>query len=156
MAEEQVRFKDDRTFLASFADEFLVVCPRCAGCASVTPVPGEGRSVFANRRLLCPGCAYHRDREINGYIANPGEDWYFGLPLWLKASCSEGEVWAFNRRHLAWLEGYVRATLRDNRRHSEWGWSNQGAANRLPAWLKSAKNRSEVLKCIESLQRKRS
>lgn len=150
----RTRFTEDQRFLAHFADEFLVVCPRCAGCATVTPLPGSDRSVFAARRLLCHACTYQKDIETNGYRELPGHDWYFGLPLWLRANCAGADLWAFNWRHLAWLERYVRAALRKECQRSEWGYRNQSAANRMPAWIKAAKNREDVLHCIEGLKRK--
>ena len=53
--------------------------------------------------------------------------------------------------HLPFLEDYVRATLREHAR-GEHGWRNQALANRLPAWMKDAKNREDVLGCIEKLR----
>ena len=151
METQTARFMDDRTRLYEFASEALVVCPRCSQCAFVTPVPGQ-HGMFADRRLLCPACAYFQEVKVQSVGASPGTDWYFHLPLWLRASCAGGELWAFNWQHLAWLERYVKATLREKRQDPEFGWSNQSAANRIPEWIKSAKNRGDILHGIARLR----
>lgn len=91
---------------------------------------------------------------IDGIIRYPDRDWYFGLRLWLNTPCCGDELWAFNARHLAWLEGYIGATLREQWCDPKSGWSNQSALNRLPAWIKSGKNREDVLRGIEKLKHK--
>jgi hypothetical protein len=81
-------------------------------------------------------------------------DPYFRLPVWLQAECCAHVLWAYNGRHLDLLESYVVARLRE-----------RGAVavpyvrpapmslvERLPAWLKSAKNRDEVLRSIRRLR----
>jgi hypothetical protein len=76
-------------------------------------------------------------------------DPFFGLPLWLQAGCCGGRtLWAFNRRHLDLLEAYVGAKLRE--RCASPGSSSMLA--RLPAWVKSAKHRDEVLRTISRLR----
>lgn len=148
------RFIDDRTSVHQFADEFLVVCPNCGRCAHVTKLPTPEGSLNWTRRLLCPSCGYNKDITGNGISFKPGLDWFFHLPLWLNITCAGGQLWAFNRRHLLWLEQYVQATLRENRHDSNWGWGNNSAANRLPRWIKLAKNREDVLHAIAKLKRK--
>ena len=150
----QSRYRDDRLFLHQFADEFLVVCPRCRKCARVTILAQPERGTFAPRRLLCPSCAYSKDIEVRGYSERPDRDWYFGCPLWLGIRCAGGQIWAYNYRHLAWLESYVRATVRDNRPDPKSGWSSRNAVSRLPEWIKSAKNRRAILQGIAKLRRK--
>ena len=146
------RFRDDGRSLYDFADEFLVVCPQCSRRAMVIPLANGLKDVWSARRLLCSSCGHSKDRVVNSFIVHPDQDWYFGLPLWLNTTCCGGELWAFNARHLAWLEGYVRATLREQRRDPKHGWSNQSALNRLPAWIKSGKHREDVLQGIEKLK----
>jgi hypothetical protein len=80
-------------------------------------------------------------------------DWYFHLPLWLQTPCCGETLWAYNAAHLAFLEDYVRATLREHARGPH-GWRNQALANRLPKWMAEAKNRAEVLKGLEQLRQK--
>ncbi|MGW4941589.1 hypothetical protein ACWEOZ_08375 [Actinoplanes sp. NPDC004185] len=96
---------------------------------------GCGRSAFRARRWSCWG----------GPV-----DPYFGLPLWLRTTCCGGRtLWAFNRAHLDLLEGHLAAGLRER------GTAGQGMTvlARLPAWLKSARHRGEVLSALTRLRR---
>ena len=62
------------------------------------------------------------------------------------------DLWAFNRRHLELLESYVEAKLRERHEDEDQGWANTSLVSRLPAWMKSAKNREEVLKGLARLR----
>ncbi len=55
--------------------------------------------------------------------------------------------------HLAFLEDFVQATLRENVR-DKYGWSNQSLRNRLPAWIKDGHNREAILRCVGKLRQK--
>jgi hypothetical protein len=168
------RFRDPAERLWRFAQEILVRCPRCNGRAVVVVHPNhrEGpRNVVvwlvAPRRLSCPGCGYtdewlprpaaRGDRDwlfTKGgpfavpYLSGP-DDPYFGLPLWLQRPCCGGRVlWAYNAAHLEFLERYVAARLRE--RHPYTG--SGSLVERLPAWIKAARNRDEVLAAIHALR----
>jgi hypothetical protein len=81
-------------------------------------------------------------------------DAYFGQPVWLQTPCAGHTLWAFNARHLDYLEQFVAARLREPPlRASDGEARNAALASRLPVWLKSAKNRDEVLRCIRRLRR---
>lgn len=152
-------------------DPVLVVCPRCAARASVTATG------FRSARLLCPVCTLTRDwsddrlhvlvegrpvvlqRDHYGWL-NPstgeyqkdyekaeGQDSRFGTPLWLQRQCCGGHLlWANNEAHLDYLTSYVRATLRERPAGpSKLSWY-------LPAWMKHAKHREEVLRTLGRLR----
>lgn len=160
------RFRTFGEELEDFGGEALVVCPRCSGRALV-----RVREPEMDPRVLlsCPHCGHSqawepkspgvmttgsassvpRGQVALGIPADP----YFHLPLWLQAPCRGERLWALNAAHLEWLEGYVGATLRE-RSPGEHGWSNRGMASRLPRWMKSSKNREEVLRCIRALREK--
>ena len=55
-------------------------------------------------------------------------------------------MWAYNVRHLDLLEAYVAAKLRE--RGEPVPGAPMSLVERLPAWLKAAKNRAEVLRTI--------
>jgi len=148
----QKRFRDNQERLHLFADEFLVVCPRCQKCARVTPLKPHDHLAFGPHRLLCPACAYSKDIKGRGYSESPDQDWFFGCPLWLSVECAGGRIGAYNYRHLSWLEQYIRATLRERRPDPKWGWSSRSAVNRLPGWIKSAKNRRVILHGIAKIR----
>ncbi|MET8448572.1 hypothetical protein [Streptomyces sp. NPDC005209] len=75
----------------------------------------------------------------------------FGLPLWLQAQTRHGRLWAYNPEHLKLIRQFVQAPLRERA-----PWDAQvrkmTLIARLPAWIKSAKNRGEVLRTIERIQ----
>jgi hypothetical protein len=75
-------------------------------------------------------------------------DPFFGLPLWLPAECCGHLLWAFNPAHLDLLEGYVAVRLRERGRAP----GTMSLLERLPAWLKSAKHRDEILREIGRLR----
>ncbi|RLK59440.1 TFIIB-type zinc ribbon-containing protein [Actinokineospora cianjurensis] len=145
------RFEDPLIRLYALADEgILVVCPRCRGRAVVVPWPDRGGDVFESpRRLACAGC---------GHVATVVPEWsewggatdpYFGLPLWLRARCCGGRtVWAFNESHVDLLERFVGARVRERRASP----GTMSLVARLPRWMKTAKNRDEVLRAIGALR----
>jgi len=75
-------------------------------------------------------------------------DPYLGLPLLLVIETRFGPLWCYNEEHLAFLRDYVSATQR--RRSPET--HHHSMFVRLPAWMKLAKNRDEILKGLERLQ----
>jgi hypothetical protein len=157
------RFRDDGTPLAAFADEFLVVCPRCAERALV-------RRLAAGRaRFTCGHCGRARpwrdrmpgattfcrdpDRYEPGMLTfGAPVDPCFHLPLWLQVDCCGERLWAFNRAHVDWLCAYVQAGLRQRSADPRLGWANAGLASRLPRWLKAAANRDAVLQGLRRLR----
>ena len=147
------RFVDQGERIYDLGEEILVVCPKCSGMAKVVlngDLPEKlSKRLFAPRRLICM-CCMHRD-EWAGRQANVGGaiDWYFGLPLWLMEPCCGEVLWAYNLEHLEIIESYVAAKLRER--------TNKGRnsfLSKLPKWLKSAKNRDEILRSIGKLKRK--
>jgi hypothetical protein len=151
---ERPRFVDDRESVHDFTDEILVVCPACGGCARVLPVQSEAPGRAPGRRLVCR-CGHIRETAPGSIRLAAGQDGYFGLPLWLSAPCCGETLWAFNQPHLDFLERYVGATLRESVRDSDFGWSNQSLASRLPGWVKDAKNRPKILRAIRRLRERR-
>lgn len=154
----RVRFQDPRTSLYAFLDEILVVCPQCGQCARIIRQDADTRPLFAPRRCVCKHCGFTKDRAeggvYHGWYRDPPRDGYFRFPLWLNTPCCDHMLWAFNRRHLELLEGFVSATLREQKQDPQWGWANSSAISRLPKWMIAAKNREQVLKAITRLKAK--
>ncbi|MFE5688378.1 hypothetical protein [Streptomyces sp. NPDC056512] len=154
-----LRFRDARHTKYHFIDHVLVRCPKRAGIAHVAPAApaadGSVPSVFARRRLVCRACGLSRDAAGGGFrlFRGRGEaiDPYFGLPLWLQAETRHGWLWAYNPEHLELLRQFVQAPLRERA-----PWDAQvkkmTLVARLPTWIKSAKNRSEVLRAIDRIR----
>lgn len=133
-------------------DPVLVVCPRCSAKAIVTPL-GEGEV-----RVICASCGYTKQKpntecgfDWNGETATDG---YFGLDLWLRTDCNGHSLWAFNLRHLAFLESFVSARLRERKKDDQRKWSNSSLESRLPGWIKASKNRDALIKAIHELKAK--
>jgi hypothetical protein len=76
-----------------------------------------------------------------------GLDPVFGLPLWLRTECRGHLLWAYNARHLAFLERWIGATLR--RREPN---RNGSLASRLPGWMTRGQSRDDVLDCVRRLR----
>jgi hypothetical protein len=172
--EDGGRFRDPASRLWRFAQEILVRCPRCDGRAVVVVHPDHRAGhryavscLMAPHRLSCPGCGHTDDwsprpaRRGDGDVYFAGgaplavphltgpDDPYFGLPLWLQRRCCGGRaLWAYNAAHLELLERYVAARLRERNPHTGSG----SLVERLPAWIKAADNREEVLTAIRALR----
>lgn len=155
------RFLDRGRPLTMYSDLIQVVCPGCGGRAVVVPRPGlpelryYSELLFRPRRLACGACgltrewsAPRRGTALIGVRLGGPEDPFFGLPLWLRTPCRGHVLWAYNERHLDTLERYVAAGLRERT-----AWPTMGMIDRLPAWIKAAGHREDVLRAIERLRR---
>ncbi len=125
-------------------EEFLVVCPGCQHPALI-----RGTHEVS---LTCTHCG-NIETCIPGTKGFKSLWWdsvdpYFRHPLWLQTECCGETLWAYNRRHLAYLQEYVGAKLRDS------GAPKRTLGNKLPKWMLLAKNRDDVLKGIERLMTK--
>lgn len=72
----------------------------------------------------------------------------FGLELHLKTSTRWGEIFVYNLTHLTELKSFIEASLRERPQNT----GNSSYFSRLPAWIKSARNRQEILKAILRLE----
>ncbi len=147
------KFSDEGELTYEFGDEFLIICPRCSGKARIFCIEIGSEKLnellFAPRKLICSNCVY-RDEWNGGQISiGASFDWYFRLPLWLQISCCGKTFWAYNQKHLEFIENYVAAKIRTRKPNI-----NKSLASRLPKWIKSAKNREEILKAIVKLKEK--
>ncbi len=79
----------------------------------------------------------------------------FGTSLWLQKNYKGNIFWATNYEHLEYLKCYIQAKVRERKRESEINdIKNQTMVSRLPQFIKSNKNREELLKVIEYLKEK--
>jgi hypothetical protein len=154
------RFRDPGVLAYELpADDIDVVCPRCGERAVVTAEPVEGLAVMGwPRRFVCGGCVWSVSWSAReGYwrlgraVDSLGRavDPFFGFALWYQAVCCGGRtLWALHDAHLALLEGYVAAGLRERSLPRP----KKTMVDRLPVWLKAAKNRDEVLRVLARLR----
>jgi hypothetical protein len=149
--EDFSRFVDEGISIYEFFDEFLVVCPKCSGLAKVVPVDSSQtdwkKHAFAPRKFVCSKCLLRNTWEGGTLTVGAPVDWCFGYELWLQISCCGENLWAYNTAHLGILERYVSAKLRERTKKGR-----NSFLYKLPGWLKSAKNRDEVLKAIGKLR----
>ncbi|MFE6808436.1 hypothetical protein ACFVEN_43330 [Streptomyces sp. NPDC057681] len=155
------RHADRGAMLARFAARILVVCPRCSGRAVVVPRPGgpEPRYfvdlLFLPRRLACARCGVTAEWEperrgnarIGATLGGPAEP-FFGRPLWLQTRCAGRLLWAYDIEHVDALAAYIGARLRERGSPS----SSLAMIPRLPDWMTSAANRSEVVAGLSALR----
>ncbi len=152
------RFMDPGKTIRDMVDEILVECPVCKACARIVVLEPGRRDWFAPRRLICAHCGYSRDwsEQIisRGWTAKPAVDDFFHAPLWLQSPCGNEILWAYNLKHLALIEAYVAAHLREHRERLNYGWQNSSLLNRLPRWISASSNRDKVLRTIQKLKAK--
>ncbi len=151
------RFRDTGQTLWNFRDEILVRCPACDRCAKVVAAERDEDQpvrVHARRRVVCQHCGYANDggNILSSIRMQDAHDPHYQQPLWLQMSCCGETLWAYNEKHLDFLESYVTAKLRETAPDNTV--RNSTLASRLPAWIKSAKNRDDILRCIGRLRDK--
>ncbi|MDY0873971.1 hypothetical protein [Dongia rigui] len=102
-------------------------------------------------KARCPQC----DKETrNVAVLSPGvvpgepTDPYLGLALLLVAETRFGPLWCYNEEHLSFLKDYVTASQRRRTNAT----THHSMFVRLPAWMKLAKNRDEVLKGLARIE----
>ncbi|MFE2415529.1 hypothetical protein [Streptomyces hokutonensis] len=147
MSPTPVRFHDPRATLADFASSTLVRCPRCERIAHFerrpcTPPDAEGKR-YPHTRLVCRSCGLCRINTGPSDRPRPA--------LWLRTGTRHGELWAYNLQHLDLIRRFVAADLRERAPWYDTG-RKMTLVARLPAWMKSAKNRDEMLRAVDRLR----
>lgn len=142
---KQNRFQDENLNLSNFYKEVWVVCPSCANKA-IARVNFENNTA----RLLCLSCGYNKETSTaivkNGTIKTAA-NYYFQAVLWLKIPFKNEVFWAYNDKHLMYLEKYISATLREHKDRT-----NFTLLEKLPKFYHEAKNREGLLKIIAKLK----
>ncbi|MET8975590.1 hypothetical protein ABZX85_08205 [Streptomyces sp. NPDC004539] len=139
-----IRFFDTREELHHYASSALVRCPRCDRLAHREHRPGTADRA-AQWRVICRSCGLAR---VRGQVKRCTDV----EPLWLTADTRHGTVWAYNLEHLTRLRDFVAADLREHAPWYEHEHRRMTYVARLPAWLKSAGNRTEILRTIDRLR----
>ena len=141
---------------AAFRRKVEDLCPVCGRFFRVhIPEETVGAAVL---RVACPYCGHEAPGRVQkipagwytsyGAIRDGREPW-FGLELWLLSSYRGKPVWALDRTHLAWLIGYLGAGLRER---PAVGYLGRMRSDCLPAYMKTAKDRAGILKCLKRMQ----
>lgn len=140
------RFKDSGETKYTIADRFLVECPRCKKQCIVSTA-GGGADLFLPRKVTCSNCGFSERWQSNTVYTGNEHDWYFLLPLWLQTACCGERLYAFNEKHLEFLERYIEAEHREQVPNV-----NKSIISRLPLWIKNPKNREKLLKAIATMR----
>ena len=164
----KTKFNAYEKTLYEFLSDIYVVCPKCENQAIVRS-KGHLRDLEEKEiKLICTKCGMNKyysetpidkwtsersgiEYEMRNLIIGTNIDPYFRLPLWLQKEMPDGLLWAYNYEHLDFLENHVSAELR-NRENSPM--RNKSLGSRLPKWMTSKKNRTEILNGIEKLKQK--
>jgi len=134
-----------------------IVKRNCDNCGKPvnTEIPNQ-KETSSQVTLPCPHCgvtrtfqprneAYKLVYRSSGLSTDP----VFNLPLWLQTEVKNNLFWAYNRQHLIDIKTYVEAKLRE--RQSK-GFTTM--VEKLPKFIKKAKNREAILKAISQLEKK--
>lgn len=100
-------------------------------------------------RLFCLDCGCNKETTTvikNGSIEMLANQ-YFQAELWLQAPFKNDVFWAYNDLHLAYLERYISATIREHKDRT--GFT---LLEKLPKFYHEAKNREGLLKIIAKLK----
>ena len=145
--EQPKRFQDENLRISDFYNEVWVVCPACAKRAICKTVEDLNRA-----RLFCLHCGLNK--EVSTSIGGSGSilgaaHQFFHAELWLKATFKNEVFYAYNDKHLDYLERYVGAALRESKDRQHYT-----LLEKLPKFYHEAKNRDALLKIISKLKNK--
>lgn len=141
-----------------------LTCESCAYTSELQPRP-QIKPVNPPRGIMCPDCDHYVGTNWSykqvqlilchrcGWTkkANARRNWKVPKRqqpdrLWLETDFRGERLWAVNEQHLRFLEDYVAAGVRETSSF------NSTIASRLPAWIKSGKNREDLLRALTKLR----
>lgn len=126
-------------------------CSQCKKFLRVTRSFNTKPPFFQKQsEIVCDDCGHCNAIDLDyrpSFRIWDGVDPDFGLPLYLKETAAKGTIWVYNETHLAVLKKFVAAGLRERGTTS-----HATYLMRLPAWIKSSKNRPIVLKLIAKIE----
>lgn len=115
----------------------------------------SSKQQFSVLNAACPYCGYIMPGKVQktssyytGEIKN-GREPFFGLELWFLTDYKGRMVWALNREHLTYLIDYLSADLRE--KPLAYHNTMRTQADQLPAFMKTAKNRDGIVKCLKKM-----
>lgn len=118
--------------------------PQIVMCSECNRHVGTYRAGRPLQRLRCQRCGWTREPDAKSSWREPKpEKW---ARLWLEIEFRGERLWALNEQHLSFMEDYVAAGVRET------GSFNSTIASRLPAWVKSGKNRDDLLRALAKLR----
>ncbi|MNU83365.1 hypothetical protein D3C71_730650 [compost metagenome] len=138
-------FVDKGQSIFSFFYDYdkLLECPDCSSCIKLL----KDRLV-----INCKKCGYLKDLNSYGQVTSlwgRREGEAYGYKLYLRVPACGHELWAFNKEHLDYLAGYISSKNRRQMPNV-----NQSVASRVPNWMKSSKNRNQLINALIRLRKK--
>lgn len=130
----------------------------CSNCHRPYRVEvAKDNSSFKKLNVRCPHCdtlnqgEIHKSPDRYCYAISSevvgGREPYFGLKLWYQISYQGKLIWAVNREHLIYMIDYLSAQLREKCP----GPAMRSQSDRLPAFIRSAKNRDRIVQLLKRL-----
>ena len=138
----------DPFFLESSKTSILIACPHCHKQALIRFTVYSHSDQKWTSNCFCSHCVREWQFHPGGYAIKDSHPYRY-MPLWLQTNCCGQVLWAFNQKHLEFLEKYVSQTLRKRPLNA-----NGSLQSRLPKWILSAKNRDAVVRGIKRLKAK--
>jgi hypothetical protein len=125
---------------------------KCGNCLAKLNINVEGRKTIPKYIIIvCPECiaknrvAENWEAYIQKYNQSGIIDPVFGLPLYYQTKIKEEIFWAYNKNHLNAIRDYVSSELRERTTYK----FNMTMVEKLPQFIKNAKNREDVIKAID-------
>lgn len=130
-------------------------CHHCLEFLDLTVINGH-KSIPSYVNITCKYCKTinkineNWESYIEKYHDSGIIDPAFGLHLWYQDTVKGDILWAYNLRHITEIKNYVRATLRERTTDK----FKMTMVEKLPDFIKTAKNRDEVLKVLQRMLEK--
>lgn len=134
------------------------MCQNCERFYRIN-IDDKAKQNFSVLNVSCPYCHEIMSGKVKKIKANyytypsiqGGKDTFFGYELYFLTSFKGRLVWAINREHLDYLIDYINADLREKHILGV-NYALKTASNDLPTFMKSAKNRKNILKILEKMR----
>ncbi|MEA5260237.1 hypothetical protein VB264_20735 [Arcicella aquatica] len=147
------KFTEDAKELVRYNAIVKRNCDNCGKSIDIT-IPNNKEKV-EELTIPCQHCGIvrtykPRNDDYRLFYKNSLEgDPVFNLPLWFQCEIRGNLFWAYNREHLLEIKNYVASKLRERQ-----NMTHTTMVERLPNFIKDAKNRDTILKAIDKLLKK--
>ena len=148
-------FSEKATNLVRYKPTGKAKCFQCLEFLDLSIIDGY-KTIPSYINITCKYCktinkvSQNWESYIEKYKDSGIKDPAFGLPLWYQDSVKGNTIWAYNLRHITEIKNYVRSTLRERTTDR----FKMTMVEKLPDFIKLAKNREEVLKALERMETK--
>lgn len=144
---------DHQNYLNFSNTHYLQISQRCQFCGgkwlqAKQKISNSGHlpTVVSSVCSICHKTSSFSANTRNTTIHRPSQigTTNFGLQLYLQEPTRHGLIFVYNPQHLAELKSFIEASLRERTQNT----GNGAYYSRLPAWIKSARHRKDVLKAL--------